>query len=702
MSTSEAIMMGKPLKILFIADNNENSKLAKPELVRAGFNITSKRVETNQKINKALAAEDWDVIISDYHMLNFNAVDALKTLHENGKEIPFIVLSVTMNADDAIHLLRHGAHDCIHEETLTQLAPAVERELREATNRIQRHQDEEHINTLSTAIEQSPVSIAITDREGKITYINPKFEDVTGYPSAEVIGRGIDFTLQDKTGQSSFLDAWNTINKGKEWSGEFCNIRHDGQLFWEFVKVSPITDKNGAITNFIVIKEDISTRRRVEEQLLRQAHYDDLTGLPNRNLMINRLDLAIEESIRNDKPGALICIDLDRFKDVNDTLGHDFGDELLKEAAFRLRACIRRFDTLTRMGGDEFVIILPEICDSDDAQHLAERVIEAFNQPFTIDGQNHLITATAGLVLFPENGNDPQTLLRNSDVAMNKAKDLGRNRYQFFTEEINSSLIQRLDMETRLRGAVSRGEMILFYQPIIDMQTNLPVAYEALIRWQQDDGTICMPNDFIPLAEDVGLIQEIGNWVIATACSELSTILTNPVQPSRISVNVSPKQLQTTGFAEYVENQLHLNNLKPKHLELEITERVLVDDTQETHQNLSVLCALGVSLSIDDFGTGYSSLRYLQKYPFQTLKIDRSFISDAANNLNSARLVETIIAMAHGLGLSVIAEGVETTEQHSFLSSRVDICNQAQGFLFGHPTPVINLPNNKPDTPTKQ
>lgn len=690
-------MITRPLSILFIADNDTNLKLSKPELLAAGFDVNSKRVGTPEQAAHALDSTDWDIVISDYQMSKYSAAEALLAMQENKRSIPFIVMSKNLQTCDAVDLLKQGANDYIDLKEPSRLIPVIERELNGINKRPLHSHTEERIRTLSTAVEQSPVSVAIADHKGTITYVNPKFVEVTGHSSDDCVGRNIDFTLQDRTSDTSFLEIWDTITRGEVWSGEFCNTRHDGKTFCELVKISPLSNNSGSITHFIIIREDITARRHYEEQLLRQAHYDNLTGLPNRDLMIDRLDLAIESAMRSSTNGALICLDLDRFKDINDTLGHGFGDELLKEAAQRLNACIRRCDILARMGGDEFIIILPEIHDANDAQHLVSRVVESFNQPFCIQGVDHLITATAGIVLFPEDGNDPETLLRNADLAMNEAKYLGRNRYQFFTEEINTGLKRRLDMETRLRGAIKRGEMALFYQPIVDLETGQPVAYEALLRWQQQDGATCMPNEFVPLAEDVGLIIEIGNWAIATACRELASMLKNTNSLLHVSVNVSPKQLQTRGFYEFVQEQLRLNKLSPEHLELEITERVLVDDTPETHINLNALGEMGVSLSIDDFGTGYSSLSYLQKYSFQTLKIDRSFISDAANNINSARLVETIITMAHSLGLRVIAEGVETAEQLSFLTSRSAICNRVQGFLFGYPTPVgsliINIPH---------
>ena len=434
------------------------------------------------------------------------------------------------------------------------------------------------------------------------------------------------------------------------------------------------------------LEQDIVMRRSYEQRLLRQAHYDDLTGLPNRLLMLDRLDQAIALADRDGSHTALLCIDLDRFKNINDTLGHAAGDLLLKQATERLAGCVRDRDTVARMGGDEFIIILPGVEDDELAQQIAARVVDAFIDPFEINGQEHFVTASLGITLFPDDGADSATLLRNADLAMYKAKELGRNGYRFFTQEINERMQERLAIEARLRGALIREEMVLYYQPIVDLHTGRANGVEALIRWRQPDGSISMPNQFIAIAEDMGLIKSIGEWVVATACAELRPWLVGTAPLKRLAVNVSPRQLQVPGFAPFVEQVLAANDLPPECLELEITESVLLDDMPETGVNLAMLCALGVRLSIDDFGTGYSSLGYLQRYPFDTLKIDRSFVAAAVHDENTVRLLETIITLGHGLGLVVIAEGVENEAQVSLLRERA--CDFAQGFYFSEAIPL--------------
>ncbi|MGE5505038.1 MAG: putative bifunctional diguanylate cyclase/phosphodiesterase [Actinomycetota bacterium] len=679
-------MSKTPLKVLLVEDSEDDAELVVAELSRGGFDPVWRRVDTAADMRKALAEHPWDVVLSDFNMPLFSAAGALATLQGSGRDLPFIILSGVVKSEDAVALLKSGAHDFLNKDSLARLVPAIERELREAGERAQRRLAEERVRILSLAIEQSPVSVVITDRDGSIQYVNPRFEATTGYPAGEAVGRALDFTRHHEVGDELVRALWHTVREGQEWRGEVCNLRKDGQLFWEHATVSPLKDGSGDITHFVAVKEDITVRRSYEERLLRQANYDELTGLPNRVLMLDRLAQAIAVAHRAQAQTALFYIDLDRFKNVNDSLGHAVGDTLLKEAAARLSACVREGDTLARMGGDEFVLILPAIDDSTLAHAVAERVVDSFARPFQLAGQEHFVTASIGITLFPGDGTDGQVLLRNADLAMYRAKEMGRNGFHFFTPEINRRMQERLALESRLRGAVGRGEMVLHVQPIVSMATRKAVGFEALVRWNQPDNGLTMPAAFIPVAEDVGLIGTIGDWVLTTAVRQARETFDCEGNDLRIAVNVSPRQLQVPGFGSRVRALLDHYQVPPRCLELEITESVLMDDTPEVAANLAKICNLGVRLSIDDFGTGYSSLGYLQRYPFDTLKIDRSFVQTAGQTANAARLVETILAMAHGMGLEVIAEGVETEEQYAFLAARG--CDLGQGWLFGRPAAI--------------
>jgi diguanylate cyclase (GGDEF)-like protein/PAS domain S-box-containing protein len=681
--------MGLPIKLLVVEDSEDDAELLIAEIIRGGIKPQWQRVDTLADMRRALDEGEWDVIVSDYHIRTITAAQALDTLHQSGKDIPFIIVSGIVRADQVVSLLKNGAHDFLNKDSLARLVPAIERELREAEQRVQRRLAEERVRLFSLAIEQSPVSVVITDRDGVITYVNPRFCETAGYEAVAAAGRRLDFTCIAAGDDDPVLRSlWDTMREGREWRGELCNQRGDGQIFWEIATVSPLTDSNGEITHFVAVKEDITVRRSYEERLLRQAHYDTLTGLPNRMLMHERLEQAVAAARRGGSMVAMLYIDLDRFKTVNDALGHMIGDRMLQEAAARLGGCVRDSDTLSRLGGDEFVVILPGVSDRQDVRKVAERIVDAFAAPFQLEGQSHYVTASIGITLFPADTDEPQILVHNADLAMYKAKERGRNGFHFFTAEIDQETQERLVLEAGLRGAVGRREFSVFYQPIIDLRRSRPAGYEALLRWHPANGRACPPSQFIPVAEDLGLIIEIGDWVLRTAGGDLSALGAG-LDGVRVAVNVSPRQLRVSGFAAGVIRLLDDFGLSPERLELEVTESVLLDDEPETTANLRALCNHGIRLSIDDFGTGYSSLGYLQRYPFSTLKIDRSFVAAAPERSNASRLVETMVTMAHGLGLEVIAEGVEKPEQLAFLQACG--CDMAQGFLFDRPQPLGDI-----------
>ncbi len=679
--------MNKPLHVLLVEDSPDDADLLEAELVRGGFQPRLCRVETRDEMKAALRDDGWDVVLTDYQLPLFSAAEALTTLQESGRDLPIIILSGVVEAEEAVKLLKLGAHDFLNKDALARLVPAIERELREATERAKRRVAEERVRMLSFAVEQSPAGVAITDSTGEVVYANPRFVALTECEVDQVIGHKVALNPASGHKDITFDRLLDTTLAEREWRGEFSMQRHNGEKMWELITVSPLKSDCGSVTNFVVVREDISERKQFEEQLVRKANFDELTGLPNRALVRDRLDQAIAAAQRHHKGAALLYIDLDRFKNINDTLGHDAGDVLIREVGNRLLQNVREGDTLARMGGDEFVVILTEVEGGESVQSIAERMIESFKQPFNIAQQSLFVSPSIGITLFPDDGTDHEALLRNADVAMYKAKEQGGNSFHFFTLESNQRMRERLAMENRMRGAAARGEMIVQFQPLMDLRTRNPVAVEALVRWRRDDGSLCMPSQFIPVAESVGLIGEIGGWVLDAA---LSTLLRFDRFPElRVAVNVSPRQLQASDFGDTVASLLAEHGLASHRLELEITESVLLDDSEQTANNLKKLLDLGVRLSIDDFGTGYSALGYLQKYPFDTLKIDRSFIWDVLHNPSTARLVETIVAMAHGMELEVVAEGVETTDQLSFLHARG--CDIVQGYLFSKPVSVEEL-----------
>ncbi|MBF0269374.1 MAG: EAL domain-containing protein [Alphaproteobacteria bacterium] len=547
-----------------------------------------------------------------------------------------------------------------------------------------RKQSEEKLRHLSQAVEQSPADVVITDAEGIIQYVNPRFSQVTGYASKEVIGKKPSILKSGRTPAALYESLWETITAGKEWRGELMNRKKDGSLFWQHAIISPIRDNSGAITHYISVKEDISIRKEYEERLVRQANYDALTGLPNRILAMDRLKQAIAQAQRYNRKVALMLLDLDDFKKVNDTLGHAAGDLLLKEAALRLVDCLREGDTVARLGGDEFVLLLPDLTDISSAEVVAEKILTVCNQPFDVGGHEAYIAGSIGIAIFPDDERDPILLMRNADAAMYRSKREGKGVFRYFTPEMNARALEHMRMESQLRHAIERNEMKVHYQPLVDSGTGRLVGAEALLRWSNPVLGEVSPEQFIPLAEETGLILSIGAWVLRTACRDAAS-WQRPDHEIFVAVNISGKQFQKRTLVDTVRSSLRDSGLPPACLELELTESVLLEHTQETLSIIQELESLGVGFAIDDFGTGFSSISYLRRFPFDTLKIDRSFIKDLGDNEGDADLVKSIIAMANSMSLKVVGEGVETHGQREFL--RLSGCHIAQGWLYSRPIP---------------
>ncbi len=547
-----------------------------------------------------------------------------------------------------------------------------------------RKQAEERIRTLSQAIEQSPVSVIITDPDAKIQYVNNTFEKVSGYTATEVMGQNPRILQSGNIPDETYEEMWQTITAGKAWQGEFQNRKKNGDIYWEQVHIAPVLDESGTILHYLAVKEDVTLRKQQEEHILRQAHYDSLTELPNRFLSLDRLSQLLNDAQRNEKLVAVLFLDLDDFKKINDSLGHDAGDKLLIEAASRLRSVVRSGDTVGRLGGDEFIILLGGMAKASDASPVVENLLELFRSAFRVDGRELLLTASIGVAVYPNDGESPSELLRKSDSAMYHSKEQGRNTYCFFTDAMNRDVSRRLQIEEQMHGALDRGEFRLCYQPQVDVRDRSITTVEALLRWNNAALGEVSPVEFIPIAEHTGLIVPIGKFVLEQALSMAAKWQQLLEQPPSIAVNLSPRQFRESGLVEFIEKSLLDSGVPGDQVELEITEGVLMSGHSYIDSALSSLSALGVHIAMDDFGTGYSSLSYLRRYPFDVLKIDRSFINDITVDKADLELVTAAIAMAHGLGLKVVAEGVETEEQLVLLA--LNGCDYAQGFLFSKPT----------------
>ncbi len=528
--------------------------------------------------------------------------------------------------------------------------------------------------------------------QGRCLDANKAAEQMFGYSHDAFIGMHASTIIAPQS-----LDlVMQKVREGDEQPYEALARRRDGEIF-----PVEITGKSvhwqGRVVR-VASFQDISQRKQQEQQILRQAHYDALTGLPNRVLCRDRISHAIERARRSHSSLAVLFIDLDDFKKINDTLGHQTGDQLLVEAAQRLQGCLRDEDTLSRHGGDEFLLLLEDLREDPNSEVVAEKILNAMARPFRIDGMDLVVTSSIGIALYPQDGKDYPTLLRNADIAMYKAKEEGKNSFHYYTPEMNREAHRHLELDRHLRQALENRELSLLYQPIWDCVSLEMIDAEALLRWNNPALGFVSPAEFIPLAEQTGLISEIGDWVLDQSCRQMRHWLDLGCGPSRVSVNVSPRQLHQANFIERLEACLERYWLAPEHLVLEMTEGLLIQNDPRVMATIGQLRRIGIELSMDDFGTGYSSLGYLRRFPFSNLKIDRAFISDCSESIEARTLVKAIIAMAHGLGLQVIAEGVESRDQLDLL--RRYGCDRIQGYLLGHPMSseqLLKLAESRPD-----
>jgi diguanylate cyclase (GGDEF)-like protein/PAS domain S-box-containing protein len=564
-------------------------------------------------------------------------------------------------------------------------------EMRERLNEdvARRERDAADILKFSQAIEQSPSSVLICDRQWHIEYANQKFSQLTGYTQDDIIGKHPSALVDQSMNSREAWHLWQAIRLQVKrvgvWQGEVNSVRRNGERYWEQLVVTPIKDSNSDTTGYLILGEDISIRKRYEQQLLRQANYDVLTGLPNRMLALDRLKLAIAQARRDETQVGVMFLDLDNFKHINDTLGHDAGDTLLIEASKRVSSCLRGTSTVARLGGDEFLVVLPGLSGPDAACQVADRILQTFSTPFMLGGQEVFVTTSIGIATFPQDSDNSGTLLQHADAAMYEAKHKGKSAYSRFTPEMTEVSHERLQMESYMRKAMELGEFELYFQPIIDTHSGKLVSAEALLRWNNPALGMVMPDRFIPLAEETGLIIPIGEWVIQEACKAARNWQTLTGNPIGVAVNVSPRQFRDPSFTDAVMRALDASGLSPELLELEITERLILDNSIETADILRKLDRSGIRLTVDDFGTGYSALSYLKSYPFDTLKIDKSFIQDVLTENDDASLVRAIITMAHSLGLKVVAEGVEAEAQTHFLKE--EHCDYSQGYFYSTPLP---------------
>ena len=545
---------------------------------------------------------------------------------------------------------------------------------------------EQRERQLRAVMDSVPAMICYADTQLRIVYANQRYADWVGAPRDQLIGRPVR-ELVDAGTFEVMEPHLQQVLAGREVRYERRQRGRDGVLRDFEVHYVPNRDAAGAVCGYFVLLNDVTARKQDEEMLYFLANHDQLTSLPNRNLFNEHLAVALTHAARHGEKLAALFLDLDRFKNVNDTLGHQTGDALLQQVAQRFRACLRESDIVARLGGDEYTVMMRPVRDVQEVATCAQKLIDALSSPFTVEGHELFITCSIGVSMFPDDAGDAATLLKNADIAMYRAKDQGKNTYQFFSREATAATFEHLMLETSLRRALEREEFVLHFQPIVDLRSQRVTSMETLVRWQHPDFGMVSPIKFIPLAEETGLIVPIGQWVLEHACRAARALHAQGFGELHVAVNLSVKQFRERDLARSVALILERTGLASRYLELEVTEGSIGSkDTEAAIRTLHELKALGIHLSIDDFGTGYSSLAQLKRFPIDTLKVDQSFVRDITSDPDDAAIASAIIAMGHSLRLTIIAEGVETPEQLGFLRERE--CHKVQGFLFARPMPL--------------
>ncbi|MDQ5880882.1 MAG: hypothetical protein QG616_712 [Pseudomonadota bacterium] len=551
---------------------------------------------------------------------------------------------------------------------------------------------EAQLRLAARVISRSGEGIMIADAGGLIIEVNTAFEKITGYTREEALGRNPNFLASGRQDAEFYRLMWHTLNESNFWQGEIWNRRKNGEVFPEWLSLSAIRDDADKITHYVGTFSDVTEARAREARIQHMAHHDFLTGLPNRFLLVDRFSQVAASAQRNDTRFALLFMDLDRFKNVNDTLGHTVGDQLLCDVARRLSQAVRTTDTVSRQGGDEFIVLLGEIESPEAAAQVARKLTQVLSEPCQLGGHQITVTPSIGIAVSPEDGSDLDSLLKHADLAMYDAKQQGRNNYQFFRREMNARSLEMLLMESDLRLALRKGEFELHYQPQVAIGSRQPVGVEALLRWRHPERGLVSPVDFIPMAEETGLIVPTGQWVLETACQQAAKWRAGDWPEMKVAVNLSAAQFRQQELIVLTRQALAAAALPPQALELEVTESILMSDAEGTSTTLNELSAMGITLAIDDFGTGYSSLAYLKRFPVDTLKVDRSFVRNIGTDEEDAAICSAIIGLAHSLHLEVVAEGVETQAQYDWLAAAG--CHYVQGYFTGRPEPAAACLNS--------
>ncbi len=689
--------MTTKLDLLLVEDNASDAGLIVRHLRKAGFEFDYVQIDTEPELRSALQQRRWSAVLCDYSLCGFDAGVALDAVQQTGFDLPFIVVSGEISDDKASRLMRAGAHDYVMKDNLARLAPALARELDEVHQRRARRAAErsadEHARRLQRSqqvIDSLREGITVTDLQGTIVDVNPSFELITGYSRAEVLGCNPRILKSGRHPPAFYETLWHTLVTTGTWRGEIWNRRKNGEIYPELLTLSAVRGDDGLPTHYVAVFSDLSKEKQTEAHIHWLTNHDALTGLANRQLFMDRLQQAIEAAENSGHDGAaVLLLDLDRFRRINESLGQEAGDRLLQHIAERIQSCLKGRASAARLGSDEFLVLLTQFADTEAIAAFAHRILDEIARPCTVGGHDISVTASLGIGVFPGDGRDAPELLRAAEAARAAIRHGHHSRLHFFTSGMDSQARRWIEIESQLRQALEREELQLHYQPLVCAHDGRIRSLEALVRWNSPVLGWVSPSEFIPVAEETGLIVDIGDWVLHTACTQNRRWLDAGLPPVRVAVNVSAHQIATGTLPERIREVLARTGLEAAQLEIELTESTMMADTEFTSAQVEAISRMGISVALDDFGTGYSSLAYLSRFALNKVKIDRSFVHKLATDPKSTTIIAATVGLARGLGLQVVAEGVETEAQRRTLVAAG--CDALQGYLFSPPAAAAEL-----------
>jgi diguanylate cyclase (GGDEF)-like protein/PAS domain S-box-containing protein len=676
------------LKILVVEDAEADFRLIERHLRRHGLDAECVRVASLDALSGALQRNRFDLALVDYHIPGLEIQASLGRIQADAPGLPVILLSGSIGEEAAVELLKQGVWDFVLKDRLARLVPAIQRSLREVAEQAARREAEEQMRLAAVAFENTLEGIMVADAAHLIISVNRAFTQITGHAPEQILGRDVSALGVDGQDCGFYARMWEWLAEHGNWHGEVWNRREDGGSYPAWFNIAAVRSSTSTVTHYVGVLTDISERKAAQARIEHMAQHDPLTDLPNRTLLADRMQQAIAHAQRSNRRVALLFVDLDHFKHVNDSLGHSIGDRVLIEVSRRLVDKVRASDTVARLSGDEFVILLPEAGGIEGVVRVVSGITNAIAEPIQLEGHRIRLSASIGVSLFPKDGSEASVLLTNADHAMYHAKAAGRSTYRFFSPEMDEKARERFRIESDLREALLGRQLRLFYQPQVDSHTSRVDSYEALLRWFHPERGLLSPGAFLNVAEETGLIVPIGEWVLKQACAQCSRWHAQGFHGS-VAVNLSARQFGQENLLETVKESLQDANLQGNFLELELTESLLVEPTEATMKLLRDLRQLGVRIAVDDFGTGYSSLSYLKRYPITTLKIAQPFVEEIAVESEARAIVQAIVTLARAMRLETVAEGVEQDAQVQALR---DIgADRLQGYHFGKAVPPSEL-----------